>query len=338
MAVWLVRAGKNGHSEDYVIDQNRAVIGWSHCGDFSRIDSRQTLSKLLAETYPDRSAKTISNWESQIWPFLKVMQVGDIIAVPLKSRPTIAFGRISAEYVYDPSAPFDSTHQRPVEKWIEIPRANIGKDLLSSMSALMTVCRIQKNDAEKRISALLNGSRAPVDYIRQETTGSEPEGETIDIETSIRDQIRARIIERYKGGDLSKLVAAVLRAQGFQTTVAPEGPDGGIDIFAAKGSLGFDSPRMVVQVKSTDGPTDVMTVRQLQGVMHQNNAENGLFVAWGGYKSSVKKEFARHHFQMRLWTGEDLIDGILENYESLDPEVQAEIPLRRVWMLNLTEE
>lgn len=199
----------------------------------------------------------------------------------------------------------------------------------------MTVCRIKRNDAESRFEALyssqtLGTSASPI-------TKPDDEVELVDLDASIRDQIRARILQRFKGHGLARLVASVLRTQGFTTETAKEGPDGGVDIFAAMGNLGFGSPRMVVQVKSEQGQIDVAAVRELQGVMHQNQADNGLFVAWGGYRGSVRKEFARSFFQIRLWSSEDLIDALMENYDQLDPDIRQEIPLKRVWMLNLPE-
>jgi len=201
----------------------------------------------------------------------------------------------------------------------------------------MTVCRIQRNDAEHRVQLMLNGKVDAVKAIQLVAEANE-EAAPIDLEISIRDQIRASVVAKFKGHRLSTLVAAVLEAQGFQTEVAGDGPDGGVDIFAGKGQLGFDSPKMVVQVKSEQSPIDVMAVRQLQGVMHQYDADHGLFVAWGGFKSTVLKEFARHHFQLRLWSGEDLLDFVLEHYDELGPEIHADLPLKRVWTLSLADE
>ena len=47
-------------------------------------------------------------------------------------------------------------HQRSVE-WISdgIPRDVIDQDLLYSLGAFLTVCQISRNDAERRIKALL---------------------------------------------------------------------------------------------------------------------------------------------------------------------------------------
>ena len=71
------------------------------------------------------------------------------------------------------------------------------------------------------------------------------------------------------------------------TYLSPEGADDGVDILASSGTLGFGSPRICVQVKSTDAPVERIVLDQLAGVMKKFNAEYGLLVSWSGFKSSV---------------------------------------------------
>ena len=40
---------------------------------------------------------------------------------------------------------------------------------------------------------------------------------------------------------------------------------------------------------------------------------------------------------VRLWESRDLVGAIYRNYERLPAEIQAELPLKQVWML-VTEE
>lgn len=297
---------------------------------------------MLETTYPEAGSRTLSNWEGQVWAFLSTIQPGDIIALPLKGRPNVAFGKVAGPYLFDPTGPSDAVHQRQVESWTEIPRASIPSDVLMSFGALMTVCRVQKNNAESRIQKILEGKTEETGLPSAAVDSSDAGTDTADqvpydFEAGIREQIRQRIIERFNGHELAELTAAVLECHGFAITVSSPGPDGGVDIIAAKGLFGFDPPKMVVQVKSSSSPIDVMAVRQLQGVMHQHSADHGLFVAWGGYRSSVQKEFSRYSFQMKLWTGEDLIDAVLENYDQLPASIRNELPLKRVWMLSQTD-
>jgi restriction system protein len=127
-------------------------------------------------------------------------------------------------------------------------------------------------------------------------------------------------------------VTAILEAEGFTCTMSPPGADGGIDIVAGRGLLGMDAPRLVVQVKS-GGQIGDPVVRDLSGVMHDQNADQGLLVAWGGLSKQARSTVQGQQFRMRVWTAEDVIDGVLRVYESLPEEIRSRIPLKRVWML-----
>lgn len=141
------------------------------------------------------------------------------------------------------------------------------------------------------------------------------------------------ISAKFKGHGMARLIDAVLRAQGYTTHISAPGPDKGIDILAAPGPLGFGQPRICVQVKSGDTPLDRPTLDQLIGVMQNVQAEQGLLVSWGGFKSSIDKEKAGQFFRVRLWDQDKLIEQLLAHYEQLDEELQAELPLKRIWTL-----
>jgi restriction system protein len=86
-------------------------------------------------------------------------------------------------------------------------------------------------------------------------------------------------------------------------------------------------------VKSSEEPASVNVLRELQGVVRSFGADHGLFVSWGGFRSSVINEARRLYFEIRLWDGGDLVERVLENYDRLPDEVQAELPLKRIWTL-----
>ncbi|MGQ9673993.1 MAG: restriction endonuclease [Candidatus Aminicenantales bacterium] len=299
------------------------AIGWKELEDLSHIANRKELLDVLRKAYPQEKEKTLLNWRSQIWPFVHQMQIGDLVALPLKQRPAIMFGRVNGPYQYRVDLPVNARHARSVE-WIkEIPRTEIEPDLLYSFGAFMTVCRVQRNNAEERIHVLLEG-RPPA-----------PPGDDTapNLEELALDGIRKFISQRFKGHRLTDLVVAILTAQGYKVQAAPAGPDGGIDILAGSGELGFDQPRIAVQVKSGDDTVDVKVVRELQGAMKNFQAHQGLFVSWAGFKPSVEKEKARLFFEIRLWSSEDLLREIFRLYEKLPEEIQAELPLKRIWAL-----
>lgn len=335
MTLWLVRAGKNGERETLALEKGVAVIGWEDLPDLGGLQSRNELTALLAATYPDEKPKTLSNWESQLWPFIRVIADGDLVVLPLKTRSTIAVGRVKGPYQYRSDFGEESLHTRHVE-WVgEYPRSAFDQDLRYSLGAFMTVCRIQRNQAEERVKALIAGKPVKLPSLPDRAKEAETFAEEAlpDIEQYAGDQIRDFIARRFKGHELSNLVAAIMTAQGYQVRVSPEGPDGGIDIIAGRGLLGFDPPRLAVQVKSGDGPIDVKILRELQGVMKNFGADQGLIVAWGGYRQSVAKEAARLFFEIRLWDSGDLVRMVQAHYDALPDTIQADLPLKRIWTL-----
>lgn len=151
------------------------------------------------------------------------------------------------------------------------------------------------------------------------------------MERLARDEIAKSILRQYQGHGLERLVEAVLIAQGYTTYRSPAGADKGVDILAPPGALGFGEPRIAVQVKSGESPVDRPTLDQLIGVMQNVHAQHGLLVSWGGFKNSIDRERATQFFRVRLWDQDTLIEQILANYEKLDDDIRAELPLKRIW-------
>ncbi|MDC7693866.1 restriction endonuclease [Asticcacaulis sp. DXS10W] len=347
MTVWLVRSGKYGERETLALESGLAVIGWDDMPDLSKLRTRDDLNTALASTYPDEKGKTLSNWESQLWPFAHMMAKDDIIVMPLKSRAAIALGRVTGPYHYRTDLN-DAHHTRLVEWAKEVPRSAFAQDLLYSFGAFLTVCRIHRNDAETRIAAVLNGKIDPAISSRNVASVGEGKGvkdakegvitaddtsAAVDLMEVADDAIRMKIATVFKGHRLSTLVGAVLETQGYKVVVSPPGADGGVDIVAGKGPLGFDEPRLVVQVKSQDAAVDVSVLRELQGVMRQFSAEQGLLVAWGGVTKALAKEAQRLFFEIRIWDAGEIVKAVQQSYEHLSEEVQADLPLKRIWVL-----
>ena len=60
MAVWLVRAGRDGEREDVALEKGLAVIGWPRLPDLTGIRSRDELETLMRDAYPDTSSRFAS--------------------------------------------------------------------------------------------------------------------------------------------------------------------------------------------------------------------------------------------------------------------------------------
>lgn len=329
MAVWLVRAGQHGEDEETALGKGMAIIGWEDLPGLASVKTREQLASLIRKTYPAEGSNKLSNWTAQIWAFRERIQIDDLVVLPLKSRSAIALGRITGPYAYKLDR-----HVRSV-KWLktDIPRSDFDQDLLYSMGAFMTVCQISRNNAEDRINGLLGGRRGPATHHASTDDGETEVSAPVDLLQDAEDRIRRRVEEKFKGHALSRVVNAILLATGYSTQLSPPGRDGGVDIIAGRGAMGFESPRLCVQVKSSSDPVGVEVLRGLHGTMKNFNAEQGLLVAWGGFKDSVLTEARGQFFSIRLWDSGALIRHFFENYEKMAPDIQAELPLKRIWVL-----
>lgn len=330
MTVWLVRAGSSGEREDFALKNSVAVIGWDDLADLSKVKTKEELFKKIKITYTDEKLRTLQNWSNQLWSFIDGIKVDDLVVLPLKSQPAIAVGEVKGNYHFNKDTPSDAHHSRPV-KWIktDISRSRFDQDLLYSMGAFLTVCRIKRNNAEERIKAVVYGKQLPK---REEVIQSE-EIELPDLEQYSLDQIQKYISQKFKGHEFTRLIAEILKAQGYRVHISPEGPDGGIDILAGTGHLGFDEPRLAVQVKSSDNPIDIETLRGLRGVLHHFGAKYGLLVSWGGFKQSVLRDSRTSYFEIRLWNANDVVQNLQNNYDKLPENIQTILPLKRIWTL-----
>jgi restriction system protein len=344
MALWLVRGGKHGEYEQRFLDEGRVYLTWDTLNaDLAKLDW-DALVSLMKETYPEAKQATITNWASQVYPFAHDMKKGDWIVLPRKGRSLIAVGEITGDYQHHPDGKDPFFHTREV-KWLktDVQRSAFDVELLYSFGAFMTICRIKRNDAEARVRAMpakgwKTAGTPKVALAKDPAEAAEAAApETIDIAEIARDSIANLIISRFKGHGMARLVEAILKAQGYVTFRSPEGPDKGVDILAAGGPLGFGEPRICVQVKSSDDPVDLPTVSQLRGTMERVRADHGLFVSWGDFKSSVEKDTAEQFFKVRLWNRERLIEELLAVYDKLDPDLQSELPLKRIWTVMADE-
>lgn len=128
-------------------------------------------------------------------------------------------------------------------KWLarDVPRSVFDQDLLYSFGAFMTICEIHRNEAESRVRALAAKDWKGAARIALSTAiddveeGGEPSEGDVDLERLARDQIAKLIVAQYQGHGLTRLVDAILRAQGYTTYLSQPGPDKGVDLLAAPG-------------------------------------------------------------------------------------------------------
>lgn len=345
--LWLVRLGKNGEREAAALEDNNLRIGFGLTEDISHLKDREGLIGKLAALFPNDKPNRHRNFAAQINQFINVAETGDLVVTPFKTTGTIGIGRLVGPYKAGPKG----EALRPVQ-WLklDLPRDTFKQDLLYSFGAFMTVCEISRNDALKRVQAVLETGKDPGDgglpasvkgpMNKPQANGevTEAADQPVNLELLARDQIERRIASVFTGHDFTRLVAAILSAQGYRTRVSPPGADAGVDIVAGNGPLGLDGPRIVAQVKSGSVTVDQPTLQGLIGSIQDTHADHGLIVSWGGFTSAVRRRTNELFFRVRLWGREELVDSLLAVYDRLPEDIRAELPLRRTWTLVLDDE
>lgn len=274
MAVWVVRGG---HLEEEALESNLISIGFGIDEDLSGVLTREDLKQRIQQINQNATTNQIANWAGQVWRFKEHIQIQDLIVMPRKGQPTIAIGRMAREYVYLPDR--SELSQGRTVQWInkEVSRDLLDPDLKSSLSGDATVFQPRAPNAEERLLAIAEGSK-------QEPVLEPPSGDdesidfSVNLEEDANNRIRDYVGSHFHGHEFTRLVAAVLQAQGYATEVAPPGPDGGVDIVAGSGPMGFDPPRICVQVKSGVQTTKVNVLRELEGTLNSFGADYGLLV------------------------------------------------------------
>ena len=100
----------------------------------------------------------------------------------------------------------------------------------------------------------------------------EQDDEAHTAETILREEVREKaeqfIEDRIASLDwqqMQELVAGILRAMGYHATVAADGSDRGVDIFASPDGLGLQEPRIFVEVKHRSGAMGADELRSFLG-------------------------------------------------------------------------
>lgn len=326
MTAWVIRAGRKGENEDAFIKKSIAAVGFGLKRSITEFTSREDLRGCDCLTRPQAD---------QLWRFAKEMQVEDLVVLPRKQTREVAVGHIKGDYNYQPDLiGGDVPHTRAVVWMVtDVPRSNFDRDLLNSLGALMTVSQPGASKAEVRIEQVArtwlgsaSDEQGKPSATADEAIGIDP-NEEVDIDQAIKDGIVKRLQQKFAGTRLEHLVASILRASGYYVLETREGPDGGVDVVAGKGDLGFDSPSLCIQVKGRKGSVALKEYDRLRGNIKGFGAQHGLLVSLGGFTKPVRDRNAQSFFEIRLWGPEELAQRLLETYDSLPTDIHADIPL-----------
>lgn len=331
-SMWMVRAGQDAALVDDYLKHCIVTIGWFVGHDLADIGDRKALERRLREEYPDNTDAQIRSSLSQVGRFLFDFKLGDKVITYDSRERVYHVGRIKGDYRYCPDlglvAP-DSDHQqtRAVE-WIgRVNRDDLSVGARNSLGAIMTIF-LMNDEVQAEIEGLLSGKPHVADVVSEEQADNLTE-----VRMSVAESAHEFIKDKLLGltwDEMQDLVAGVLRAMGYKTRVSPKGPDRGRDIIASPDGLGLESPRIIVEVKHRR--TEQIGAHQMRSFIGGlRSADRGLYVSTGGFAKDAKYEADRAQVPVTLLTLDDVAQLLVDNYEGVDTETRALVPLVRLY-------
>ena len=328
--IWRIHGGEDGEADDLFLNKQCIAVGWQKMGNLSALKPDFDAFKArLAEVYPETKARAIPSKASVLFRLVHEMKSGDLVVYPSKPDRQIHLGRVQGDYRYDPKTDTGYPDVRPV-KWLQaVPRTQFSQGALYEINVPLTLILVKNHPDEFRTAA--EGKPLPLTPVVQDETVI---AVARDIEETTRDFVLKQLAQELKGHPLAHFVAHLLNTMGYRTRVLPPGPDGGIDIEAHKDELGFEPPKIKVQVKSGEGSISDSTVSALYGKV--GAGEFGLFVTLGTFTPPAKN-FAKSKSNLRLIDGEELVQLIFEHYDQFESRYKSLLPLRRVYVPEVIE-
>lgn len=325
---WMVRAERNGRLFDTFKDQSAVAIGWNGVGDLSKVKTRKAIADLVSKAFPNAKPQSIAMATGQLQRFVNEMDVGDMVVTYDPSRRVYLLGEIAGPYRYDTSLDPEDGQFRPVRWHGEVSRDLLSVESRNSLGSISTLFRISTEVAAELKKALSSGQAATSESIPAVIEVSED-----DLFKSMESRAHEFIKDKVNAltwDEMQELVAGLLRSLGYKTRVSDAGPDRGKDIVASPDGFGFESPRIVVEVKHRKGAMGAPDVRSFLGGRHPQ--DKGLYVSTGGFTREARYEAERANIPLALMDLDDLVKSLLEQYGKLDIETQQLVPLKGIFV------
>lgn len=339
---WMVRAAEKGVYIDDFIEKGVVSLGGGSEGDLRLITSKKALFAKMQEVHSEWKRGKLSIWTGQLYRFAHEIAVNDYVVSYDPQQRLYHIGQVIEEYQFKEGAVGNHPHYRAVTWQGTVARDRLSNSTKNSLGAISSLFLIPVSAAEE-MYALLKGER-PSDSPFKETdtrknglnNGEILFEEELDEDESAEAAENKAIefikdkVNRLSWEEMQELVAGILRAMGYKTQVSPSGPDRGKDIIASPDGLGFENPRIIVEVKHREkSPMGAQAIRSFLGGRHPG--DKGLYVSTGGFSKDALYEAERANIPLTLMNFDDLVKALVSNYEALDIEIKQLIPLKKIF-------
>jgi restriction system protein len=326
--MWMVRA-EGGTLYDLFRERSAVAIGWTELAAKAKPGmTRQQLIELYRKADPLAKPGTAISGASQVWRFINEVKAGDWVVTYSPANRTYMIGKVTAASEYRSEWADDGMALARTITWKgnEVVRDVLSQPTKNSLGSTLTVFLVPET-ATSELLAAAAGKPAP-SPVQDHIVDEEIADPRKDVQEQAQEAIKD-LVNQLEWDDMQELVAGILRAMGYKTEVSPPGPDRGKDIVASPDGFGFENPRIVVEVKHRKGKMGPNEIRSFVGGRHQD--DRGLYVSTGGFTQEARYEAERAKLRLALWTLDDLVRALTDNYDKTDTETKRLVPLKRMY-------
>lgn len=328
--MWMVRAGRGGVYAEEFYANSYVGIGWTALGDPTAVRDKRILVEQSATLWPDLPEQSRFVGASIVFRFVNEVAIGDQVITYEPATRLYRLGTITGAPTWRDDEEDARSTQREVNWTGIVQRDALSSATRNSLGAVQTLFLIPDRAAAE-LQALAAGAamtEEPVDAGEDLIVSGLPDA-FAGIEDQAIERIKDRIV-RLGWEEMQDLVAALLRAMGYRTSISSRGPDRGRDILATPDGFGFKPPRIIVEVKHR--PNQMMGAPDVRAMpVGRQPDDRGLFVSTGGFSREAYYEAEHGKAPITLMTLDDLTRAIIDAYSSFDDVGRALLPLRRLY-------
>jgi len=327
--IWIVRAGERAAFVDEFLQEGVVAIGWADAGPVEATVPDEELDRRMATAYPDEKEGWRRVAAAMIRRFAREIHPGDLIATYDRNRRVYPLGTVVGDLQW---RDHNLARVRKVKWTHEVDRDLLSVTARNSLGAIATMFRLGPEvAAEMWAKAQPIGAAAPALVALPPTSDDDEETEELvlrEVEAKAQQFVEDRLA-RLGWREMQDLVAGILRAMGYRTRLAADGPDRGVDIFASPDGLGLQEPRVFVEVKHRR--SEQMGAPQIRAFLGgRKPGDRCLFVSTGGFTKEARYEADRSAVPLTLLTLADLRDLLIEHYDNVDAATRSLVPLRQI--------
>jgi restriction system protein len=149
MAVYLIRAGRDGQHEQEWLAESRVFINWGEINkDLGDCTSKRDFFDVLQANDLKAEPSSHQNGAGYLYNFVRGMCVGDILVMAVKQKPAFHLARVTGPYEFEPTAEPNRRHARRVA-WLktDVPRSTFTQPTLRDLDRQGSVLEMKEETA-----------------------------------------------------------------------------------------------------------------------------------------------------------------------------------------------